>query len=140
MSRVQRKVCKFVLIISIMLNVVLGVTTYLYNKQAFEKANAAKAADERARQAAKDKAKPIRNSTGARKIIGYPDLDIDALEKKNEEDQQFVGLAPKPAAEGEQKQANVMGYNQMVAATEQDGGRPHDRVEEGRGRIQHAAD
>jgi hypothetical protein len=102
------------LIISIMLNVVLGVTTYLYNKQAFEKTNAAVAAEGRAQQAARDKQTAEEKFDRAKKIIGYADLDIDALEKKNEEDQQFVGLAPKAAAEGDQKQANVLGYNQMV--------------------------
>ncbi len=104
------------LIISVMLNVVLGVTTYLYNKQAFEKGNTAVAAEGKVQQATKDKQAVEDKYDRTRAIIGNRELDIDAINNKFDEDLQLAGQAPaKPAAEGEQKPAVVMGYSQMVA-------------------------
>jgi hypothetical protein len=103
-----------VLIISVMLNVVLGVTTYLYNKQAFEKTGQAKAEMDKAQQAAKEKQDVEQKFERARAIIGNREWDMDAIDKKFDEDSQLAGQAPaKPAAEGE-KPAITMGYSQMV--------------------------
>jgi hypothetical protein len=107
---------QILLIIFVMLTVVLGVTTYLYNKQAFEKTNAVVAADGRAAKAAEEKRAVEEKFDRLRKIVGHPDLDIEALEKKFEEDQQTAGATPRPAAEGDQKQAAVLGYSQLLIA------------------------
>jgi hypothetical protein len=112
---------QIVLIISVMLNVVLGVTTYLYNKQAFEKTNAAA-------QAAKDKqtADAKTQETDAKfdrlkKVVGLPDADIDQIETKLGDRQQEFGIAPKavadaskPAGDAEPKPVGAPGYDQMV--------------------------
>ena len=102
------------LIVSVMLNVVLGVTTYLYNKQAFEKTNAAVAADDREQEA------PVKMKTAEDKFDrrgrcwAIAKRTSTSSKSKYNDDQQLAGTAPKAAAEGEQK--NVLGYSQMVAA------------------------
>lgn len=85
---------QIVLIISIMLNVVLGVTTYLYNKQAFEKTNAAVAAEGKVQQANKDKQTVEEKYDRAKAIIGNREWDSEAIDKKFDEDLQLAGQAP----------------------------------------------
>ncbi len=109
------------LIISVMLNVVLGVTTYLYNKQAFEKTGQAKAEVDRAQQAARDKQAAEEKFDRARKVIGLPESDIDQIEKKLEDRQVDFGVAPsgagdaaKAAGDAGQKPVGAPGYDQMV--------------------------
>lgn len=102
------------LIVSVMLNVVLGVTTYLYNKQAFENLGKATAAtkgqaDEKLKtQATEEK------FDRARKVVGLPDADIDQIEKRLYERQVEVGLATKAAGDADQKPAGGPGYDQIV--------------------------
>src|SRR5580704_1376900 len=94
------------LIISVMLNVVLGVTTYLYNKQAFEKTGQAKAEADKTQKANADKQAVEEKYDRAKAILGNREWDSDAIEKKFDEDSQLTGQpAAKPAAEGEQKPA-----------------------------------
>ena len=102
------------LIVFVMLAVVLGVTTYLYNKQAFEATKHVSDADQKVKDAAKEKDAIDKKYARLREIIGYRDWELDQIEKKFDEDQQMAGAAPK-AAEGDQKQPTVMGYSQMLA-------------------------
>jgi uncharacterized coiled-coil protein SlyX len=101
------------LIISVMLNVVLGVTTYLYNKQAFEKTNlAAQARSDVTKEQQNTKAVEEKFKTLA-SYVGHQDWgpeQIDQFKSKWEEDQQTAGEVRKQGAEGEQKS-----YIEMIA-------------------------
>ena len=102
------------LIISVMLNVSLGVSTYLGYKQAGEKTIAALAADKRVNDKEAEKKVVEDKLDRAKAMLGNKELEIDALEKKFDDDQTLAGMPPKPAAEGEPRPPIAMGYSQLL--------------------------
>jgi hypothetical protein len=81
------------LIIFVMLAVILGVTTYLYNKRADEATKAAVAADAREKQAKQETADKQKECDVLKTFIGFPERSAEEIKKQFTEDMETYGNA-----------------------------------------------
>ena len=87
------------LIVFVMLTVVLGVTTYLYNKRADEATKAAVAAEAREKQAQKETAEKQKECDVLKTLIGFPERSTEEIKKQFAEDMETYGNEKKLEAD-----------------------------------------
>ncbi|MEI8375583.1 MAG: hypothetical protein WCJ35_22405 [Planctomycetota bacterium] len=99
MARESQGVLQVLVIIFVMLTVVLGVTTYLYNQRADEATKAAKAAGDGEKQAQDKTVEKQKECDALKRLIGFPERSTEEIEKQFVEDMATYGNAKKPEAD-----------------------------------------
>ncbi len=99
MARESQGVLQVLVIIFVMLTVVLGVTTYLYNQRAEEATKAAKVAGDGEKQAQEKMGEKQKECDTLKRLIGSPERSTDEIEKQFVEDMATYGNAKKQEAD-----------------------------------------
>jgi len=122
MARESQGVLQVLVIIFVMLTVVLGVTTYLYNKRADEATKAVAAAVANEKQAQEKTAEKQKECDLLKTLIGFPERSPEEIKKQFDEDMLTYGNekkleaeTDKPAAAKPLFDASTLFYSRLLA-------------------------
>ena len=122
MARESQGVLQVLVIVFVMLTVVLGVTTYLYNQRADEATKSAATAVVNERQAQEKTVEKQKECDVLKRLIGLPERSTEEIEKQFVEDMATYGNAKKPEADPDKANsakplfdASTLFYSRLLA-------------------------